>query len=306
MIYDIRHVTAYRYASPVASARCTLRLAPAANADQRVIAHAVDIAPAATCLERPAFGGGREVFATVAIPHDELRIEARSRVEVTRRPPERGAAAPPWEAVREMAFAADSLGAEAPAHYLFPSRLVSLGDPLTAYAAARFGPGRDVLRAALDLMSAMKADFVFDPQATHVATTPAEAFARRRGVCQDFAHVMIAGLRGLGLPAAYVSGYLRTLPPPGRPRLQGADASHAWVSLWCGPSLGWIGLDPTNGCLVAGDHVELAKGRDYADVSPIDGVIVGGGAQSVHVAVDVVPVQEESKRAATRTAALDE
>ena len=159
-----------------------------------------------------------------------------------------------------------------------------------AYARKSFAPLRPVLEAASELMARIRNDFDYDPDATEVSTPLAEAFRERHGVGQDFAHIMIAGLRGLGLPAAYVSGYIRTIPPPGQKRLEGSDASHAWVMLWCGPETGWIGLDPTNDLIVADDHIVTAYGRDYADVSPLDGVLVGPGSQKVGVAVDVIPV----------------
>jgi transglutaminase-like putative cysteine protease len=168
---------------------------------------------------------------------------------------------------------------------------------ITDYARASFSPFRPLVEAAADVMTRLHRDFAYDPKATTVSTPAAEAFAARRGVCQDFAHVMIAGLRGLGLPAAYVSGYLRTTPPPGKPRLQGADATHAWVRLWCGESLGWISFDPTNALVGGDDHVTLAIGRDYSDVSPIDGVTLAPGEQELKVEVDVVP---EDDRAAVR------
>ena len=160
--------------------------------------------------------------------------------------------------------------------------------------APAFRPVVSVIEGATRLMRRIRTDFSYDTKATVVSTPLEQAFDMRRGVCQDFAHIMIAGLRGLGLPAAYVSGYLRTIPPPGAKRLEGADATHAWVSVWCGPELGWIGLDPTNALVVANDHIVLATGRDYADVSPIDGVIVGSGAQKLQVDVDVVPVEQAS------------
>jgi transglutaminase-like putative cysteine protease len=140
-------------------------------------------------------------------------------------------------------------------------------------------------------MHRIRTDFKYDPKATVISTPLDEVFEKRHGVCQDFAHVMIAGLRGLGLPAAYVSGYLRTIPPPGNARLQGADATHAWVSLWCGAQIGWIGLDPTNDILVENDHIVLAVGRDFSDVSPVDGIIVGSRKQKLSVAVDVLLVE---------------
>jgi transglutaminase-like putative cysteine protease len=175
-------------------------------------------------------------------------------------------------------------------HHIFPSRLVPILPAIRDYAAQSFSPGRPVLAGGVDLMARIKADFAYDPTATDVTTPTADAFALKRGVCQDFAHVMIAGLRALGLPAAYVSGYLRTEPAPGQPRLEGADASHAWVSLWCDDAAGWQGIDPTNGVRTGIDHIALAIGRDYADVAPVDGVIVASGGHSLEVSVDVTPL----------------
>ena len=152
-----------------------------------------------------------------------------------------------------------------------------------------FPPGRPILAGAVEVMKRIKADFTYELGATTVTTTPSMSFALRRGVCQDFAHIMISGLRGLGLPAAYVSGYLRTVPRSGAARLEGADAMHAWVMVWCGDA-GWWGLDPTNALIASDDHVVLAVGRDYADVAPIGGVMLGSGQQRLNTAVDVIPV----------------
>src|SRR5205085_8279558 len=146
--------------------------------------------------------------------------------------------------------------------------------------------GAGILAGAVDLMHRIRTEFRYDPKATVISTPLDEVFAKRHGVCQDFAHVMIAGLRGLGLPAAYVSGYLRTIPPPGKPRLQGADATHAWVRVWLGSRLGWVGLDPTNAIPERNDHVVLAVGRDYSDVAPVDGILFGAGGQKISVRVD--------------------
>ena len=167
---------------------------------------------------------------------------------------------------------------------------MSLDPEIRAYAAESFAPGRPVLDAAVDLMRRIKADFVYEIGATTASTTPPMSFALRRGVCQDFAHIMISGMRGLGLPAAYVSGYLRTVRSPSEERLEGADAMHAWVLVWCGEEAGWRGLDPTNAIAARNDHVVLAVGRDYADVAPIDGVIYAAGGQRLKVAVSVTPV----------------
>jgi transglutaminase-like putative cysteine protease len=212
-------------------------------------------------------------------------------VSVERRTFDRAAASPAWEQVRDLAFAAASLGPSSPVGYVFASALVPVLAPLTAYAAPSFPQGGGILSGAADLMYRIRRDFKYDPKATVISTPLKEVFEKRHGVCQDFAHVMIAGLRGLGLPAAYVSGYLRTIPPAGQPRLQGADASHAWVSVWCGAELGWIGFDPTNDLVVGNDHIILAVGRDFSDVSPVDGIIVGSRKQKLTVAVDVLLVE---------------
>ena len=183
----------------------------------------------------------------IETPHRELVDQGASRVVVERPAPPLAALTPPWQEVAALAAASRSLDADLPG----ARRSIRAGSrrcspPATAYARESFPPRRPIYEAAGELNARIKRDFAYDSKATEVTTTPTEAFARRRGVCQDFAHVMIAGLRGLGLPALYVSGYIRTIPPPGKARLAGADASHAWVSLWCGPAFGWLGLDPTN------------------------------------------------------------
>lgn len=288
MIYDITQVTTYRYASPVAHARHVLRLTPIDRAGQRVSAAALDINPAPVeRREARDFFGNRITSVLLEEPHDVLSVRVAARIVV-----ERGAQAsstPPWEEVREAAFASADLSPLAPAHYLFPSRLVSLDPEIRDYAAESFPAGRALLDGAADLMHRIKAEFTYEPGATTATTTPPMSFALRRGVCQDFSHVMISGMRGLGLPVAYVSGYLRTAQP-GAVRLEGADAMHAWVMAWGGEEVGWIGLDPTNDMPAGDDHVVLAIGRDYADVAPIDGVIVGGGGQKLEVSVRVTPL----------------
>ncbi|HVK79149.1 MAG TPA: transglutaminase family protein, partial [Verrucomicrobiae bacterium] len=173
---------------------------------------------------------------------------------------------------------------------LYPSRMVGVPEGIRAYAQESFTPGRGVLDAVLELNRRLHKDIAYDTEATDVSTLPEDAFRLRRGVCQDYAHIMISGLRSLGLPAAYVSGFIRTLPPPGQPRREGADSMHAWVNVWLGSAHGWIGLDPTNALVVGEEHVTVAIGRDYADVAPLDGVIVSAGAQrAVDIAVDLAP-----------------
>ena len=292
MIYDIRHVTTYSYESPVSFARCSLRLEPRSGDGQQLVSHSVEIRPkpADRTVRRDFFGTHTESIL-IETAHRNLRIDSRSRVSVSRQAPGRAAPSPNWESVRDVAFEATSLGPASPIGYVFASPLVPVQRPVTAYAAASFPAGSGILAGAADLMNRIRADFRYDAKATVISTPLKEVFEKRHGVCQDFAHVMIAGLRGLGLPAAYVSGYLRTVPPPGQPRLQGADATHAWVSLWCGTGLGWIGFDPTNDRLVENDHIVLAVGRDFSDVSPVDGIIVGSRKQKLSVAVDVLLVE---------------
>jgi transglutaminase-like putative cysteine protease len=291
MIYDIRQVTTYRYASPVAYARHVLRLTPIDRMGQRVHAAALDIEPIPVeRREGHDFFGNRMTWVELDRPHDTLSVQVAARVAVKRDIALE--ATPPWEAIRDAAFASVDLSPNSPAHYLFSSRQVSLDPEIRAYAAESFAVGRPILDAAIDLMRRIKADFTYEIGATTASTTPPMSFALRRGVCQDFAHVMISGMRGLGLPAAYVSGYLRTGQPSDKDKLQGAGAMHAWVLVGCGEEVGWRGLDPTNGIFAGDDHVVLAIGRDYADVAPIDGVIFASGGQRLEVSVSVTPATE--------------
>lgn len=292
MIYDIRHVTSYSYESAVSFARCSLRLEPKNGEGQVLISHSIDIRPRpAERTVRRDFYGTLTENVLIEAAHRHLRIDSRSRVSVERRTFDRAAESPAWEHVRELAFAAASLGPSSPVGYVFASTLVPVLPAVTAYAASSFPHGGGILAGSADLMRRIRTEFKYDPKATVISTPLTEVFQKRHGVCQDFAHVMIAGLRGLGLPAAYVSGYIRTIPPPGKPRLQGADATHAWVSVWCGGELGWVGFDPTNDLMIANDHIVLASGRDFSDVSPVDGIIVGSRKQKLGVAVDVLPVE---------------
>lgn len=290
MIYDVRQATIYHYASPVAQARHVLRLTPIDRAGQRVHATTLDIDPQPhERREGHDFFGNRISWIVLDQPHDRLTIRLAARISVEPALKRIPGATPPWEDVREAAYGSSDLSSLAPAHFLFPSRQVSLDPDIRDYAAESFIAGRAVLDGAIELMNRIKTEFVYDVDATTASTTPPMSFALRRGVCQDFSHVMISGMRSLGLPAAYVSGYLRT-QVPGQVRLAGADAMHAWVLVWCGEEAGWVGLDPTNAVIAGVDHVVLAIGRDYADVAPLDGVIVVAGAQRLEVSVQVLPV----------------
>ncbi len=291
MIYDIRHVTTYSYEAPVASALCTLRLTPRDGRGQHVVDSGVEISPSPEeTVSHADFFGNLVKTARIEKAHKELRVTSLSRVEVRRPEQPHADLTPAWEEVRREIADVATLDSRSPAHFLYPTRSTPLYEPATRYASASFPPGRPILAGAIDFMRRIRKDFRYDPEATLISTPLSEAFEARGGVCQDFAHIMIAGLRGLGLPAAYVSGYIRTIPPEGKPRLEGADASHAWVLVWCGGGAGWLGLDPTNALQVNDDFVEIAIGRDYSDVAPFDGVILIAGKQSLKVSVDVKPV----------------
>ena len=290
MIYDIKHVTTYEYGSTVTYSNCALRLLPREEPGQIVYASRLDVTPAPDRTgERICFFGNRVTSMQIETAHRTLVVATQTSVEVDRAAPPDGENTDRWEDVRDAAFASRSLDRDAPAHYLHPSRFVPHYLPATEYARESFPPGRPVLAGAKELMHRIRTEFRYDPKATVVSTPLSEAFLKRHGVCQDFAHIMISGLRGLGLPAAYVSGYIRTIPPVGKPRLEGADATHAWAAIWCGEAHGWVGLDPTNDIMIGNDHIILAKGRDYADISPVAGIILGSKEQDVDVQVDVVP-----------------
>ncbi len=291
MIYDVTHLTRYRYDAPVAVNNCSLRLYPRDGVGQKVFASHIEVSPKPQdWTERLDPFANRVARMRIESPHRELVIKAISRVGVERPAPPIAALTPSWETIAALAAQTQSLDADSPASAIYPSRQVHLFDAATAYARQSFSSARPIYEAAVELNQRIKRDFIYDAKATDVTTAPAEAFDRRRGVCQDFAHVMIAALRGLGVPALYVSGYIRTVPPLGKPRLQGADASHAWVSVWCGPAFGWLGLDPTNALAEGDDHVVVARGRDYADVPPVDGVIFSFGGHELEVEVDVAPI----------------
>ncbi|MFT0858570.1 transglutaminase family protein [Ancylobacter sp. G4_0304] len=295
MMYDILQTTSYRYAHPVPVARHVVRMVPVDRPGQRVIVSHFAVEPEPVeWREARDFFGNKVVHIRIETAHTSFVVRTSARVVVEAGPPHDPLASPAWEDVREAAFTSTEIGPASPAHHLFASPAVPLSAAITRWAAKSFPAGRPMLEGAIDLMNRLHEEFTYDSRATDVSTPPLEAFEMRAGVCQDFAHIMIAGLRGLGLPAAYVSGFLRTEPPPGQERLQGADATHAWVSVWCGEDIGWQGLDPTNALVVATDHVVLAHGRDYSDVAPIGGVLIGSGRQKLSVAVDVIPVVEKA------------
>lgn len=288
MIYSVRHATTYRYADPVTLSSHRLRLTPRNTPHQKVRRFAIDVTPATHTLaaERDAFGNATHQL-DIRESHALLTIEARSVVEVTDESPELGFT--PWEAAVEAARRPTTAKALEAAPYVFPSSYTAADDAIEDYARESFGQGRPVLEAARELTARIYEDFAYDPAATHASTLALDSFADKRGVCQDFAHVFLAGCRALGVPARYVSGYLLTHPPAGQEKLVGADASHAWASVWC-PVAGWVDFDPTNDVIPGLEHVTCAWGRDYADVGPVQGVVLGGGGHSLSVAVDVTPM----------------
>lgn len=293
MIYGVRHRTTYSYAEPVAFTRCALRLTPETSSAQTLERFSVTVSPAASRgTQRTGPFGELAQFLVIEETHSQLIVEANSRVDVHAPIVAHASDSPEWESVRARSFESDDLGPASPADFLYPTARIPLVPAITEYAKASFTAARPIMEAAAELMGRVRADFTYDSKATDVSTPPSQAFAKRRGVCQDFANVMISGLRGVGLPAAYVTGYLRTIPPPGRSRLEGADATHAWVRLWCGKQRGWIGFDPTNDIYVENDHISLMAGRDAGDTAPIEGILLTSGEQILTVEVDVVPQEE--------------
>lgn len=285
--YRITHVTTYRYAEPVSVCQNVAHLAPRADPRQRAGRPVLTVVPAPAVIdERPDYFGNPACYFTVQEPHREMVVRVEHRVTVRPDPPP--AWTPTWETVRDR-LPWDRSPAWLDAYgFAIPSRYVPVEERYATFAAPSFAPGRPVLDAARDLCRRIHEGFAYDPRATTLATPVEAVFAARRGVCQDFAHLFLACLRSVGLPARYVSGYLATVPPAGQPRLVGADATHAWVSVFCGDA-GWVDLDPTNDTIPGDRYVLLAWGRDYDDVSPLKGVILGGGTHAVEVSVDVVP-----------------
>ncbi|ATE65936.1 transglutaminase family protein [Rhizorhabdus dicambivorans] len=291
MHYQVRHKTRFRYAYPVSFARCNLRLRPVEWAGQTLERYELELSPVARITgTRPIGYLGHVSRMVMEKPTRELVIESRFRMRVDRPTPTPRPGDPSIAAIAGAARGTIDMGVESPANYLYPSPSIPLSSAITAWCAEHLDPARGIVDAGLALATRIHDRFKYDGSATTVDTSPIEAFEKRHGVCQDFAQIMIAGLRGAGLPAAYVSGYLRTVPPPGKERLVGADATHAWVVIWCGKERGWLGFDPTNACMVGSDHIVTAMGRDYADVAPIDGVFTGQEGQKIDVSVDVEPL----------------
>lgn len=290
MKYEVSHRSLYIYDTPVAQSQHRVHMSPRPVPRQVVHGHdlIVDPLPAMRYDGTDAFGNPVTLL-DIERPHEEFLLHACSTIEVAAPAALDPAMTTPWERLEiAHAFNADRVDLDV-IQYRCDSRLTMPTFDIAAYGEASFTPGRPVLEAAIDLTRRIYADFKFDPAATDISTPVSEVFRQRRGVCQDFAHLALATLRAMRVPARYVSGYILTRPPPGQPKLRGADASHAWVSVWS-PETGWVDLDPTNGVVVADEHIAIAWGRDYDDISPISGVLLGGGTHTVAVGVDVVPL----------------
>lgn len=290
MLYDITATITYAYAAPAVAGRTLLRLLPAAGAGQRLVAGRIEAQPTpAERQDRTDFFGNPVTELTFRTPADIARFRLVARVERTAEAPELDLSPDRARLAAELDLPG-TLGPEAPHHYLGPSPRVAPDPAIAAFAADAAAGAPTTLATLTAVGRALHRAMRFDAGATTVETDPATAFAARHGVCQDFSHILIAALRSLNVPAGYVSGYLRTIPPRGGPRLQGADAMHAWVRAWCGIETGWVDYDPTNDCLVGADHIRVAVGRDYDDVAPVRGVLRSAGGQISAQEVDVVPV----------------
>jgi transglutaminase-like putative cysteine protease len=293
--YAVRHATLYQYSAPVDLGLHQLRLTPPAVGRQSVLQHAIEITPEPDSLVAflDHFGNGVQ-SATIESRHNAFSVVLQATIEIADAVGGPLPDGPAWETIR-TAMQGDGFPDPAEiAEFIYPSPLAQADDAATAYVAQSFSAGAFMVPALRDLLARMKADFAYTPGVTDITTAVGQVMQSRAGVCQDFAHVMIAGLRGLGLPARYVSGYLRTYPPENGAGLQGADASHAWVSVWCGAEIGWLDCDPTNNLVVDDEHIAVAYGRDFSDVTPLRGVILGGGQHSLSVAVTVTEETESA------------
>jgi len=305
MIYTILHRTLYEYAAPVTVSHHVARLEPRVTATQERDNFSLKIFPEpALRKSRLDYFGNRLCFFTIQQVHSRLEIITSSRVTVRVEKPSGNESAASWESVAEMFCDPVSPEVVEPYQFIFDSPQVRSSSELADYAAQSFPAGTPLLAGTRDLNRRIYSDFKYDPKATTVATPLEEVWEKRRGVCQDFAHLGIACLRSLGLPARYVSGYLRTRPPGDREPLAGADASHAWFTVFC-PGTGWIDFDPTNNLQPAAEHITVAYGRDFGDVSPVAGILTGGGKHVIKVGVEVKPLDEEPPRTPATESHID-
>lgn len=292
MLYDVRLELSYDYDAPVHGGRHLIRVVPASIPGvQRVVASSLSFEPKPQRKSTfTDFFGNSATAITFMAPHERLDVRLTARVQVEDLHPPADLSPSRSDLKAEIARFW-SVEPDSPHHFLAASPRVQLVPAITDYVEAITAGTPSVMAAATALCMGIHRDFVYDPKATDVETKPAEAFALRKGVCQDFAHVMISGLRGIGVPAGYVSGFLRTNPPAGKPRLEGADAMHAWVRAWCGQHIGWVEFDPTNAMIAGPDHISIGHGRDYADISPIIGVLKTHGSHEAKQSVDVLRVE---------------
>jgi len=294
MLLRATHTTTYLYSEPVSICHTEVHLAPRLSERQRLVEHELLIRPEpANVDERLDYFGNPVTFFCLSEPHETLTITSRSIVEMAGEAPPLAGISPPWQEVCDQIRRRDTLDALEASEFTFESPLIQLGPEFAAYAAKSFTSGRPLLEASLELSHRIFTEFEYDPRATTVTTPVREVLKTKHGVCQDFAHFFIACLRSLGLPARYVSGYLRS-----GPNSIGAEASHAWAAVFC-PGCGWFDFDPTNDVMPASGHVTVAWGRDYSDVTPVKGVALGGGEQLINVAVEVVPVAAGAASTAT-------
>lgn len=286
MIYRLRHVTTYEYAEPVVLGTHFMHLLPRDRPGQFVREAQLDISPMPESRrdEIDHFGNYTTTISLTA-PHRQFAVSLYATVDVVHPWAPLASATQAWERIAALGIDDPAL-----AEFCLPSPLTQPASEIADYAAFSFPPGRPILEALLELNQRIWTDLAYCPGVTTTTTTAAQALKTRAGVCQDYAHLMLACLRALGLPGRYVSGYLRTSPPAGEERRRGADQSHAWVGGWLGHEAGWVDFDPTNNLMVFDEHVTLAWGRDFQDVSPLRGVILGGGRQSLLVNVDLDPV----------------
>jgi transglutaminase-like putative cysteine protease len=290
MILEVSHKTVYHYTAPVAQAHHLVHLAPREHERQRTIRHSLLIEPApASRSDFTDYFGNPASTVAIESSHSELLIHSRSIIDVKAPPPLDVKQSAAWEGVAAgLSPSQDAFDIDV-VQFLMPSHYTTITPELIAFAEPSFRPGRPILECAWDLTTRIHSDFKYDSAATDVATTVDDLLEIGRGVCQDFAHLMIGAMRAFGLPARYVSGYLLTHPPAGKEKLIGSDASHAWVSVWA-PEIGWVDFDPTNKMIPKDEHITIGYGRDFQDVSPVTGVLLGGGSHHIDVAVDVAPV----------------
>ena len=292
--YRVVHETRYSYQSLVTLSQQYLHLTPRSFDYQQTESQHIWVEPAAELDTAGSdYFGNLTRHLTMTEPHKELLVHAESTVVLSPRPgPGQIKGSLPWESLAQQLQVQRNPAILDATRYLYDSPHIQCSQELAKYARSSYSTGRAHLDAAFDLTKRIFTDFEFDDSATDISTPLVDVLQGRRGVCQDFAQLMIGCLRGLGLAARYVSGYILTHPPAGQPRMIGADASHAWVSVFC-PQLGWIDFDPTNSCLVQSEHITLGWGRDFSDVTPLRGVVLGGGAQELDVSVTVFPANEE-------------